>query len=139
MKTRTILLTLVVLLLSCGVALGAKVRITIESYANPTLGIKSTVIETAGPYDPNDTNDQLEMSILARDFALSPEGWDLAYHGFTPGYIGPGWSNYIYHAQIYGPLWQNNKAFYDDLLGYQTIIDGHIMFHSWQIPLCRPT
>jgi hypothetical protein len=119
---KRVALSVIIILLAYSVAFGEQVNITIESYANPSLGIKSTVIELTDPYDPNDTDDQLEMAYQAILFAISPAGWDLANHNFTtpsPPAPKPGWTNPYSATGVDGTYFIPDSEFYEDLLGYQ--------------------
>ena len=81
MKRLALFVGVVLILFSYSTAFGEQLKITIESYVNPSLGVKITDIPFAGTYDPNDTAHQLEMSHQAILFAMSEDGWDLESHG----------------------------------------------------------
>lgn len=85
MKRLAISIGLILVVCFYSSAFGERVKITIESYANPSLGTKSTIIEMPGRYDPNDPVDQLAMAHEAMSFAWSSDGWDFESEGFHEG------------------------------------------------------
>ena len=61
MKRLTLFAAVVFILFSYSATFGEQVKITIESYANPALGVESTTIPFDETYDPTSFNHQLEM------------------------------------------------------------------------------
>ncbi|MBN1829157.1 MAG: PEP-CTERM sorting domain-containing protein [Deltaproteobacteria bacterium] len=83
------------------IAFASPVKITLECYAPATFPTISQI------FDIVDINDQLDISMQAALFALSPEGWNLVNEGLGGSLVHltpPDWSNDFYYASVFVPL-----------------------------------
>jgi hypothetical protein len=116
MKKIALFAGLFLILFSYSTAFGEQVRITIESYAKPSLGVRSTIVETIDPYDPNDPADQLAMAHEAMSFAWSSDGWDFESEGFYEG-SSAGCNGTLWGLGVDGITYLTDPTYYEALLG----------------------
>ena len=134
MKRLTLFTAIFLILFPYSTALADYVQITIESYANPALGVKSTIVETTDPYDQNDTDDQLRMAYEAMAFAFSSDGWNFSGEGFdaatNPICGGGSWG-----FEVNGDAFKDDPAYYEDLLGGYRVSENP---QAWEMILRNP-
>jgi hypothetical protein len=83
MKRLAILVGIIAALVVNSTAFAVQMRLTLIPYEGSTLEPFSKTVEVSDP------NDQLEVSMIAADLAVSSEGWDLGAFGCVRDWRGP--------------------------------------------------